>query len=856
VALLFMLLPLSVGTAGAAETFIRVKTRSNEYTNADRTYLLTPTSGQITANTTIGQPETISLQYRPSNFQDSWFFRFAPPAGQPLGLLRYDDAGDQPWPGQPLIDIDGPLGCSQRTGAFEIRHLERSGSTLTSLWATFEQSCKYESLVMEGEIRFNLAPGPKVDALMTLVMDRAQAFSVDVATEGFPERAPALRASGLTPGSVFQDRGNGTGSLLWDRDFTQAGRHDVTFQADDGLGRSASATMRLQLDGVTSVLLQGAPGGFVPYGWSNQAFYTPADGDLFAESFVISNFPHSYVRLQFRSRDIGFTAEFAGPDGALPQVGVYENAVASGSQGPGQPGLQITGNGHGCSSVAGRFEVKQVEYGPFNLVRKFWATFEHHCEGTGPAVFGEVRLNADPPVWLKAPGRKSTVVGSQLVFPVEGYSDPEGPVTFEGAGVPADALYYDQGGGLSWFFWTPDQDEVGPKRVTFTARDASGHTDTLATDITVFEQNDDIVAAQPITLPFRTTLDPFWATRAVDDPECGYAGNNTVWYSYTPAEDERLHLHTVGGVPYTVLGVFTGPRGALTRLACGGDALLDVPVSAGVTYFIMAGTSENGEPLALSVDFAPPAPPNDEFAAATPITALPFSTTQNVLLATASSDDPYLDFPPCNQGPLNSVWFSFTPERNMRVIASVRGSDFSAVLAAFMLTEGSLWRRECDTALAGHPPVITLDLLAGTTYYFMAGALFQPRDKGTLSFYLAEPFAVRVTFDPEGFLARRSGTVQISGSVTCSRPVVFTFGVDLGRSAPGAAHAFSLVHVSCDGAARWTATLDPRPGPLFHPGRSPASARATLYDDRTDETVEIRTDAGIRLSADRSTGRR
>lgn len=192
----------------------------------------------------------------------------------------------------------------------------------------------------------------------------------------------------------------------------------------------------------------------------------------------------------------------------------------------------------------------------------------------------------------------------------------------------------------------------------------------------------------------------------------------------------------------------------------------------------------------------------------------------------------------------------------MRVVASVRGSDFSAVLAAFALQEGTLWRRDCSTALAGQPPVLTLDLFAGWTYYFMVGALFEPQDKGTLSFYLAEPFAVRVAFDPEGLMSRRAGTVQISGSVTCSRPVAFDFTVSLGKSGPGAARASGVVHVNCDGFVRWNATLDPRPGPLFHPGRSPASARADLYDDRTDEAVALRTDSGIRLSAERSAGRR
>lgn len=88
----------------------------------------------------------------------------------------------------------------------------------------------------------------------------------------------------------------------------------------------------------------------------------------------------------------------AAPPGQALTAGVYEGAVRAVSRGPGQPGIDVFGDGRGCNATSGRFVVSRALYGPNNYVQEFAATFEQHCESpTAPALFGEVSVTNPPP---------------------------------------------------------------------------------------------------------------------------------------------------------------------------------------------------------------------------------------------------------------------------------------------------------------------------------------------------------------------------------------------------------------------------------------------------------------------------
>jgi hypothetical protein len=88
--------------------------------------------------------------------------------------------------------------------------------------------------------------------------------------------------------------------------------------------------------------------------------------------------------------------------------------------------------------------------------------------------------------------------------------------------------------------------------------------------------NDDFNAALLITtLPYQHSEDTTAATVASDDPVmgCGAGVNsNTVWYRLVPSFHGLIEANTFGSNYDTVVAVFTGTRGALTRVTCNDDA--------------------------------------------------------------------------------------------------------------------------------------------------------------------------------------------------------------------------------------------------------------------------------------------
>ena len=89
--------------------------------------------------------------------------------------------------------------------------------------------------------------------------------------------------------------------------------------------------------------------------------------------------------------------DIAAPQGAQLVPGAYEGAVRYQFQGPGQPGLSLSGDGRGCNTLTGRFDVLEATIGPNGFIERFHATFEQHCEGGPAALFGEVQIVNPPP---------------------------------------------------------------------------------------------------------------------------------------------------------------------------------------------------------------------------------------------------------------------------------------------------------------------------------------------------------------------------------------------------------------------------------------------------------------------------
>ena len=83
--------------------------------------------------------------------------------------------------------------------------------------------------------------------------------------------------------------------------------------------------------------------------------------------------------------------DIAAPQGAQLVPGAYEGAVRYPFQGPGQPGLSLSGDGRGCNTLTGRFDVLEVTFGPNGFIERF----TRDLSSTARRRCGVIRRGAD-----------------------------------------------------------------------------------------------------------------------------------------------------------------------------------------------------------------------------------------------------------------------------------------------------------------------------------------------------------------------------------------------------------------------------------------------------------------------------
>jgi len=121
--------------------------------------------------------------------------------------------------------------------------------------------------------------------------------------------------------------------------------------------------------------------------------FTPTDSGF---SSMISA-DNREIAISVLSSSSFWSLNMAAPAGTKLLPGVYEGATRWPFQAPPTPGLDFSGDGRGCNTSTGRFEVLEAVYASFGYVERFHATFEQHCEGGTPALFGEIQIVNPPP---------------------------------------------------------------------------------------------------------------------------------------------------------------------------------------------------------------------------------------------------------------------------------------------------------------------------------------------------------------------------------------------------------------------------------------------------------------------------
>lgn len=117
--------------------------------------------------------------------------------------------------------------------------------------------------------------------------------------------------------------------------------------------------------------------------------------------------------------------------------------------------------------------------------------------------------------------------------------------------------------------------------------------------------------------------------------------------------------------------------------------------------------------VAVAPTAAYAAPANDDFAAATAIATLPYTTSQDTSDATSDPGDPT----DCSSN--GSVWFSYTATSVGLIEANTFGSGYDTVLSAWTGAPDSLSMWACNDDTSGLQSQIRLSPTPGTTYYFM-----------------------------------------------------------------------------------------------------------------------------------------
>ncbi len=178
----------------------------------------------------------------------------------------------------------------------------------------------------------------------------------------------------------------------------------------------ASAQAQTVVSG--SFAITSDPGDYIGQGLS-YSYSTDAGDQLAVNASTDDN--HIGVAVGGANGDF-WSLDLAAPAGQPLAAGVYSGATRYPFNAPGEPGLDVDGNGRGCNTLTGSFTIVDVAFAPNGYVQTLDATFEQHCDGADPALRGEVHIaNPPPPPALElglvvaVDGTASTLNGSATV---------------------------------------------------------------------------------------------------------------------------------------------------------------------------------------------------------------------------------------------------------------------------------------------------------------------------------------------------------------------------------------------------------------------------------------------------------
>lgn len=141
----------------------------------------------------------------------------------------------------------------------------------------------------------------------------------------------------------------------------------------------------------TSVVMLSDSGDYI--GGGVPRWYHPGNAQISVSGST------GYLTVDISGGNLGdyFHMDFAAPPGQALAPGTYVGAQRASFREAGRPGIDVSGDGRGCNTIEGLFEVKALDLNPDGTLARLWIVYEQHCEGGESALFGEVRIGVDAP---------------------------------------------------------------------------------------------------------------------------------------------------------------------------------------------------------------------------------------------------------------------------------------------------------------------------------------------------------------------------------------------------------------------------------------------------------------------------
>jgi hypothetical protein len=249
--------------------------------------------------------------------------------------------------------------------------------------------------------------------------------------------------------------------------------------------------------------------------------------------------------------------------------------------------------------------------------------------------------------------------------------------------------------------------------------------DTIYLSFDPAPSNDDFANAKIVDeMPYQDTVNNTYASGEPNEPsscsDWGYGALRTVWYVYTPTEKGVLSANASGEV-ISFLAVYTGSAvDSLTPLTCTNwDGTIHVSVSPETTYYIQLGSlvdwSYGNDQINLSFT---PAPPNDDFANAQVVDAMPYQETVYTLGATSEPGE-QANCSDWGYGALRTIWYAYTPTEKGILSGDASGEIYSFLAVYTGSAVDSLTLLTCTN----WDNSFQLSVTPGTTYYLQLGSM-------------------------------------------------------------------------------------------------------------------------------------